>query len=403
MYNKSVYQQNWQAKEVCLRPEQFPQCQRLYTFLRRPWVGYIACILLTILNVLLVLAEQHMAINIILPGGQLVIQIALVAYLWGFLPALLMLCLGLIVIDAFFISDLSSLFAAHSLDVTLQFITFAGFALLIAALFAQREKALRLAAQREKTICEAHQQLENYLSVISHELKTPLTGTQGHIQLAKRKLKNLPALLDEEHPDRQIIQRVYRSLEQAQKQTMIQHRLINDLLDASRIHTNRVSYTMKICNLTEIVQDTVQSARLTNPQRCIKLEVDIQEKAIIRADADRIGQVLNNYLSNALKYAPLEKPIHVSLYREGESACVAVQDEGPGLNEEEQKNIWERFYRAKDIMPVAQDGVSHVNLGLGLYICKAIIRDHQGQLGVTSQPGAGSTFWFSLPLDLNKG
>ena len=113
------------------------------------------------------------------------------------------------------------------------------------------------------------------------------------------------------------------------------------------------------------------------------------------ADADRIGQVVTNYLTNALKYSPVDRPIEVFLAIEGQMARVSVQDEGPGLSPAEQQAIWERFYQVERIK--VQSG-SGTGLGLGLYICQTIIEQHQGKVGVQSSPGEGSTFWFSLPL-----
>jgi signal transduction histidine kinase len=113
------------------------------------------------------------------------------------------------------------------------------------------------------------------------------------------------------------------------------------------------------------------------------------------ADAVRITQVITNYLNNALKYSPTDRPVDVSLRVARKTARVSVRDQGPGLSVAEQKSIWERFYQVDRIK--AQSG-SAGGLGLGLHICKTIIEQHQGQVGVESTPGEGSTFWFTLPL-----
>jgi signal transduction histidine kinase len=152
---------------------------------------------------------------------------------------------------------------------------------------------------------------------------------------------------------------------------------------------------MKTCNLVEIVRTTVEDIHYFAAGRKITLHVPEQEVVPIIADADRIGQVVNNYLTNALKYSPAERPVEVSLTIEGKMARVAVHDEGPGLSPEDQKLVWERFYRAKEVE--VQYG-SGPGLGLGLYICRTIIESHHGQVGLTSEEGKGSTFWFTLPL-----
>ncbi len=112
-------------------------------------------------------------------------------------------------------------------------------------------------------------------------------------------------------------------------------------------------------------------------------------------DALRLGQVVTNYLTNALKYSAADRPVDVGLTVDGAEARVWVRDEGPGLSAKEQRHPWDRFRRVRGIE--VQSG-SGVGLGLGLHISWTIIELHQGQVGVESSPGAGSTFWFRLPL-----
>ncbi len=107
---------------------------------------------------------------------------------------------------------------------------------------------------------------------------------------------------------------------------------------------------------------------------------------------------MTNYLTNALKYSEPDTPIDVSLHVEGDNVRVSVHDEGPGLSEADQQRIWERFYQAKGTD--VKYG-SSVGLGIGLHICQSIITRHQGDVGMQSTPGQGSTFWFTLPISLN--
>jgi len=116
---------------------------------------------------------------------------------------------------------------------------------------------------------------------------------------------------------------------------------------------------------------------------------------MLSLDAGRIGQVLTNFLTNALKYSPEDKPIVVSVRNEGALVRVAVRDEGPGLPPEEQERIWERFHQAAGVEAIGGMGVG---LGLGLFISRSLIDRHGGELGVESVVGKGSTFWFTLPL-----
>jgi len=112
------------------------------------------------------------------------------------------------------------------------------------------------------------------------------------------------------------------------------------------------------------------------------------------ADADRIGQVLTNYLTNAFKFAPTDQVITVWLEVEAGSVRVEVRDKGPGLTPEQQQRVWEQFYQ---VTAPSFRGPER-GLGLGLAIAKAIIEQHQGQVGVESVPGQGAAFWFTLPL-----
>jgi signal transduction histidine kinase len=125
------------------------------------------------------------------------------------------------------------------------------------------------------------------------------------------------------------------------------------------------------------------------------LELKEEQHVPVVADAQRIGQVVTNYLTNALKYSPADHPVTVGLEVDDQQAQLWVRDQGPGLPPEELDHIWDRFYRVQGIEVQSGTGVQ---LGLGLHVCRIIIELHRGQVGVQSTIGAGSTFWFSLPL-----
>jgi signal transduction histidine kinase len=174
-------------------------------------------------------------------------------------------------------------------------------------------------------------------------------------------------------------------------------RLVNDLLDVSRIQAGQLKLDLKAANLSGIVRATVEEQRQAFPERTIPLSLPAGLVPVF-ADADRIGQVVTNYLTNALKYSQEERPVEVEIQVEGQQGRLWVRDQGPGLTSAEQELLWERFYRVPGIE--VQSG-SGIGLGLGLYISKMIIEQHQGQVGVQSTPGQGATFWFTLPLDVS--
>jgi signal transduction histidine kinase len=171
--------------------------------------------------------------------------------------------------------------------------------------------------------------------------------------------------------------------------------LVNDVLDVSRIQASRLRIRPRWCDLVEIVRAEVDEQRGLAATRTIRLEFP-EVPIPVQADAERIGQVVANYLTNALKYSSEDQAVTVGLDRTATRARVWVHDEGPGVAPEEQERIWERFYHAERI---EHRHGSSVGLGLGLYISRTIIMQHAGEVGVESEPGAGATFWFTLPVD----
>jgi PAS domain S-box-containing protein len=272
--------------------------------------------------------------------------------------------------------------------------TIAGLAALILAQ-AQLQREHAEARANELALREAHRRMEEFLSIICHELKTPLTIMRGSLQLAERKVKRLvssEALLPDEM---RRFAPILALLERASNQVSIQDRLVNDLLDASRIQAQTLQLLMTPCNLVSIVQEAVEDQLQIVPVRAIHLETPAGKDVPVYGDADRLVQVVTNYLTNALKYSSADRPVEVRLHTDGHSAQVSVRDEGPGLPSAEHERIWERFYRVPGMEVHSGSGVG---LGVGLHVCRTIIERHGGQVGVDSRPGEGSTFWFTLRL-----
>src|SRR5439155_17364914 len=236
-------------------------------------------------------------------------------------------------------------------------------------------------------------------SMICHELKAPLTVMRGSLQLAERKVKRLVSLEAPVPAELRRFASVQALLERAQSQIVFQDRLVNDLLDVSRIQAQTLKLFMVSRNLACIMQEAVEDQQQIAPSRTIRLQMPVEQEVPVLGDANRLVQVMTNYLTNALKYSPPDRSVDVCLRVEGRMAHVAIRDEGPGLPSTECERIWECFYRAPGIEVQRESGVSHVGLGVGLHLCRTIIEQHGGQVGVQSSPGKGSTFWFTLPLE----
>ncbi len=193
---------------------------------------------------------------------------------------------------------------------------------------------------------------------------------------------------------KELISKTETGLTRALRQVDIETRLVEELLDVSRLEMRKFDLALQRCNLVTVVQGVVvdqqQAARTHN----IELVLPPQEEVPVMVDVVLIGQVLNNYLSNALRYSPPGRDVLVRLEVEGMVARTSVRDQGTGLTPKQQQQIWERFYQARAPGYRAAEG----GLGLGLYIARSIIEQHKGQAGVESRPGEGSTFWFTLPL-----
>ncbi len=263
--------------------------------------------------------------------------------------------------------------------------------------FSGRELLARVSAHLEMVRLrrEAANQMSAFLSLASHELRTPLTSLRLQIQTSRRRLERLlSAPSNMAVGAMSALKPFEKELLRLEYHSRRLNRLVSDLLEVSRIQAERLDLQREPGDLRAIVEEVVEEQQAAMPGRAIRLTRPA-EQILVDADRDRLAQVVTNYLINAIKYAPADQPIEVVCQVEGQKARVLVRDHGPGIPLEEQPRIWERFHQVKGTE--VQHGAG-VGLGLGLYICKAIIEQHGGQVGVESAPGEGATFWFSLPL-----
>lgn len=259
--------------------------------------------------------------------------------------------------------------------------------------------------QLEQTLLKTRKRFESFISAAGHELRTPLTTIKGNAQLALRRLEKLRRKVgQQEQIDASTLgadlKRLQQPLDYIVYRVNEQDKMISDLLDVSRVQSGKISIVMRPCNLVQIVQNAVQNTHEAAMDRVIDLTVPEEESQIaIHADPERVEQALNALLSNAMKYSMPDRPVKVMLAIEEREASrvaqVQIQDYGTGIPADELENIWDISYRVKGVE--VQDG-SSVGLGLGLFLCRALIERQQGTVGVHSVPGEGSLFWFTLPL-----
>ncbi|HKW22469.1 MAG TPA: GAF domain-containing sensor histidine kinase [Ktedonobacterales bacterium] len=269
----------------------------------------------------------------------------------------------------------------------------------------QRLARERTEAQAEALSAErAKRQMDDFLSIAGHELRTPITSAKLNVNFVMQLLDRFLQAEDAEPTDAEdmtlherSIQRLKRArdlLERTNRQFKRQERLINDLLDLSRVDVGKLDFRFETCDFVAIAQDSTDEQQATNPGRSILFSAP-DHPLPVWADADRLIQVVDNLLSNAIKYSEPDTPIAVRVCADGDFARYEVKDEGPGLSLEDQGQIWQRYYRVNGIMHQTGSGPG---LGLGLFISKTIVERHGGDVGVESEPGKGSTFWFKVPL-----
>jgi hypothetical protein len=224
---------------------------------------------------------------------------------------------------------------------------------------------------------------EDFLSIASHELNTPLTTLSLHLQLAQQKMArgDIPQRPRED---------IARALEAVERQVVRLARLVEDLLDVSRIKGGKLRFVFARVNVSEVVRDVVDRFRGQLTKAGSSVTTEIENGVVGSLDQIRIEQIVDNLLINVVKYAP-GQPVRVSLERAGGVATLVVDDRGPGIAEEMQQTIFERFERG-------DTSNSAGGLGLGLFIVKELVDGQGGSIRVQSRVGEGARFIVELPL-----
>ena len=220
-----------------------------------------------------------------------------------------------------------------------------------------------------------------FVTTVSHELRTPLTSIRGSLTLLSvGALGSLP--------------------EQAMKATKIAERnalrlanLINDLLDIEKLEAGKMEMVFEKTSIASVMERSIESVKSYAEQYEVTFELDLKGDYFVYGDGDRLVQVVVNLLSNSCKYSPKQETVHIAVStNESDYVQVSISDKGRGIPAETLPKMFERFQQV-EVADAKRKGGS----GLGLAICKAIIEQHNGKIGVESDLGKGSRFWFSLP------
>lgn len=226
---------------------------------------------------------------------------------------------------------------------------------------------------------ELERKKDDFISIASHELKTPVTSIKGYVHLLKKAHKPR-----DEH---------VRYLEKVELQVERLTNLIKDLLDLSVIRSEKLVFRNEKFEFSELAQEVVDDLQRTNTTHRIMLETNGIKK-VVSADRDKISQVLANIIMNAIKYSPGSDKVKVKLLESPEHVGVAVRDYGIGISHDEKDKIFDRFYRTKDARAKTYPG-----LGIGLYLSRQIVVKYNGKIWAETKRDQGTTFCFRLPAE----
>lgn len=258
----------------------------------------------------------------------------------------------------------------------------------LAVAFAEQASAgvtRAMAFRREREAVERLKQLDGlkqeFLANVSHELRTPLTSIEGFADTLLRRWDQLPGSMR------------FDFLKRIARNTFALHRLVEQVLDLSRLDLGPVEVTPKRIRLRNLVATSAEAYAPALEDHVVV--VDIPDDLEVHADRDAVERIISNLLTNAAKFSPTGTSITVKAEAEGMKVLISVHDDGIGIPEEDLPKIFDSFYRATNRLPI--DGTPARGTGIGLSVAKRYVEMHGGTIWVTSQPGHGSIFYFTLP------
>jgi PAS domain S-box-containing protein len=236
--------------------------------------------------------------------------------------------------------------------------------------------SLQKESQEQK---KAMEKKDEFITIASHELKTPVTSIKGYVQLLRFNFQK-----EGNHTAADVLSKVDT---QINKLTT----LISDLLDVKKIENGQLQYHEDLFDFNELVKEIIEETGRVLTRHSIKEE--LANSRTIRGDRNKLGQVISNFIDNAGKYSPPGSMIHVGTSVEGDNITFSCKDFGIGIPRNQQSRVFDRFFRVS-----GEKENTYAGLGLGLYISSELIKRHKGTIGVKSEEGKGSTFYFTIPF-----
>ena len=242
-----------------------------------------------------------------------------------------------------------------------------------ALLLANKEKGALLQKANEQNFKK-----DEFLSIASHELKTPVTSMKGYLQILE---KQIGRGNQASFPD---------LIRKANKQVNKITHLVAELLNLSKLESGKLEYNFSMFNVGDVIADCISNLKNAEVKHTVRIFGD--KNCEVYGDRNRIEQVLINLMDNAVKYSPDANEVLIGLSQDKGFLKIEIRDFGPGISEEKLSLIFERYYRGEE------NSYTTSGLGLGLYISSEIVKRHHGRIGVESEQGKGSTFWFVIPM-----
>ncbi|MBO0781042.1 MAG: HAMP domain-containing histidine kinase [Ktedonobacteraceae bacterium] len=373
------------------------QADHHHPWWRSPWLGYPFAVLFAAAAFVIPLSERSLGIPNMFVEPPFVIATFLVGWFWGIGPALLALLLEILALDYWIVPPLGGIRFFLWPEIA-SFVPFMLIQLLILVLIVVQKRyqqqllhASRAAAHHAEELAESNARLQQadrikdqFLSMASHELRTPVTRIQGSVQLLQRRLKRH----SEQHPEWLPL---CDALDAVVRQTQQLTDLTNTMLDINALRSGKIPVCLTPCDLGNLCQQVLEEQR-SQTDRSIDVHVPA-DPVEVSVDAGRFSQVVRNLVTNALKYSPANTPICVEINQRPGEGILMVSNERPVLSQEQVQALFEPFYRSPEARSSAIPG-----WGLGLAICQAIVLQHHGRIWVESSEEKGTTFFVALPL-----